>query len=129
MLASDEEGDHGVQISESLVIASPIGYPLGPADFINHSCNPSVGFCGQIGLVAMRDIKANEEITFDYAMCLHPVIGVPRYVMPCSCGSLNCRRIVTEDDWQIPELQVKYCGYFQPYLQMCIEKSRVKCSR
>ena len=120
MLASDEKGDFGVQISESLVMACPPGFPLGAADFINHSCEPTVGFLGQIGLVAMRDIAANEEISFDYAMCLHPVPGLPRYEMHCCCGSLNCRQIVTENDWQVPELQLKYFGYFQPYLQQII---------
>ena len=124
MLASEEEGDFGVQISESHVLATPPGYPLGAADFINHSCDPTVGFYGQIGLVAMRDITADEEITFDYAMCLHSMPGIPRYEMKCSCGSRACRKVITEDDWMIPELQRRYDGYFQLYLQKCIENSR-----
>jgi hypothetical protein len=33
--------------------------------FINHSCEPSVGFAGNIVLVAMRDISAGEELTTD----------------------------------------------------------------
>ncbi len=117
MRASEEEGDYGVQISESHVLATPPGYPLGAADYINHSCEPTVGFLGQIGLVAMRDIAADEEIAFDYAMCLHPVAGLPRYEMRCSCGSRYCRKIITEDDWMIPELQRRYEGYFQLFLQ------------
>ena len=115
--ASEEEGDFGVQISESHVLATPPGYPLGAADFINHSCDPTVGFLGQIGLVAMRDIAADEEITFDYAMCLHSIPGISRYEMQCSCGSGRCRKVITEDDWMIPELQRRYSGYFQLYLQ------------
>ncbi len=36
--------------------------------FINHSCEPNVGFAGNVVLVAMRDIEAGEELTTDYAM-------------------------------------------------------------
>ncbi|MBK9208591.1 MAG: SET domain-containing protein-lysine N-methyltransferase [Anaerolineales bacterium] len=39
-----------------------------PNDCFNHSCNPNLGFFGQIGLVALRDIKTGEELMFDYAM-------------------------------------------------------------
>jgi SET domain-containing protein len=31
--------------------------------FINHCCEPNVGFAGSIVLVAMRDISAGEELT------------------------------------------------------------------
>jgi uncharacterized protein len=36
--------------------------------FINHSCEPNVGFAGNIVLVAMHDISAGEELTTDYAL-------------------------------------------------------------
>jgi hypothetical protein len=36
--------------------------------FINHSCEPNVGFAGNIVLVAMRDVAAGEELTTDYAL-------------------------------------------------------------
>ena len=35
---------------------------------LNHSCEPNLGLQGQIAFVAMRDIAADEELTFDYAM-------------------------------------------------------------
>ena len=35
---------------------------------LNHSCAPNVGLEGQIAFVAMRDVAAGEELTFDYAM-------------------------------------------------------------
>jgi uncharacterized protein len=37
--------------------------------FINHSCEPSVGFAGNVVLVAMNDIDAGQELTTDYALC------------------------------------------------------------
>jgi len=115
-----EMGDYGFQITEWLVSASPD--PDDYANFVNHSCDPNAGFHGQIVLVAMRPIHANEEITFDYAMCLHAAPGAPRYELGCHCGQPNCRKIVTEDDWQIPDLQRRYDGYFQWYLQEKIDK-------
>ena len=36
--------------------------------FLNHSCEPNVGFAGNVSLVAMRDIGAGEELTTDYAL-------------------------------------------------------------
>ncbi|MEY8013773.1 SET domain-containing protein-lysine N-methyltransferase [Mycobacterium servetii] len=36
--------------------------------FINHSCEPNVGFAGNIVLVAMREVTAGEQLTTDYAL-------------------------------------------------------------
>jgi SET domain-containing protein len=33
--------------------------------FINHSCEPNVGFAGNVVLVAMRDISPGKELTTD----------------------------------------------------------------
>lgn len=83
-----------------------------PNDCFNHSCEPNLGFFGQIGLVAMRDIDAGEELTFDYAMS----DGGPYDEFDCYCGSANCRHKITGNDWKLPELWEKYNGYFSPYL-------------
>lgn len=117
-----EAGDQGVQVAENLVLVSPSADDTG--NFVNHSCDPNAGFQGQIVLVAMRPIPAGEEITFDYAMCLHPAPGAPRYEMQCRCGKPNCRKVITEDDWQLPELQRRYAGYFQWYLQEKLNKRK-----
>ncbi len=116
---AEEHGDLGIQIDEDLTL---IHHRDDPANFINHSCSPNAGLKGQIMLVAMREIKANEEVTFDYAMCLYPSPGVPRYEMKCCCSSKKCRGTVTEDDWQRPELRHRYKGYFSWYIQEKIEK-------
>lgn len=83
-----------------------------PNDCFNHSCDPNLGFFGQIGLVALRNIKAGEELTFDYAMS----DGSPYDEFECFCGSPNCRKKIRGDDWKIAELWEKYKGYFSPYL-------------
>lgn len=91
-----------------------------PNDCFNHSCDPNLGFFGQIGLVALRDIKAGEEMMFDYAMS----DGEPYDEFECHCGSSNCRKMVTGNDWKLPELWGKYAGYFSPYLARRIETLR-----
>lgn len=80
--------------------------------FINHSCEPNVGFAGNIVLVAMRDIEAGEELTTDYAM-FDTLDGA----MDCRCGMPSCRRSVRGADWRRTDLQVKYDGYFSWYVQ------------
>lgn len=89
----------------------------GPADWINHSCNPNTGLAGQVSLVAMRDILPGEELSFDYAMS----DGSSYDEFPCSCGSINCRGRVSGDDWRNPELWRRYRGHFSPYLQRRID--------
>ena len=54
--------------------------------FINHSCEPNVGFAGDIVLVAMRDISPGEELTTDYALFddydAHDAMPVRNAVVP-----------------------------------------------
>ncbi len=128
MSAVDEpEFDHGasdlaLQIDEQFVIGTAHESELEDTDYFNHSCNPNAGFKGQIFLVAMRDIIADEEITFDYAMVLHESKGAGPYAFECLCGSPACRKVVTDNDWKLPELQKRYDGYFQWYLQDKIDR-------
>lgn len=83
-----------------------------PNDCFNHSCQPNLGFFGQIGLAALRDIEPGEELTFDYAMS----DGGPYDEFECLCGSDQCRGRVTGNDWKLPALWEKYAGHFSPYL-------------
>ena len=99
-----------VQIDEELYLLT--AREKEPNDCFNHSCDPNLGFFGQIALVAMRDIEVGEELTFDYAMS----DGGPYDEFDCYCGSPNCRGKVTGNDWKLPELWEKYDGYFSPYL-------------
>ena len=114
--------DTGILISDQFVMSSALSKE--PADNFNHSCNPNAGINGQIFLVAMRDIKSGEQITFDYAMCLsYNKKHIPYfYKTKCLCGSKNCRGFITADDWKIPALQKRYKGFFSWYLQKKIDK-------
>ncbi len=119
MPASDEIGDWSIQVDENLVIGHPPGTDAkdDPINFLNHSCEPNAGIKGQIMLVAMRTIDGGEEITFDYAMVLHPSTGCTPYRMECRCGSPHCRSVITDEDWRLLDLQQRYKGWFTWYLQ------------
>ena len=84
--------------------------------FLNHSCEPNVGFAGNVVLVSMRDIAAGEELTTDYAL-FDDYDGE----MPCACGTASCRRVVHGRDWQRADLQERHRGFFSWYLQRKIE--------
>lgn len=63
---------------------------FGMAAFVNHSCNPnceSDQIDDRIWIIALRDIEAGEELTYDY--CLWD--GEPGDEAPCYCGAEGCR--------------------------------------
>ena len=106
-------GDMALQIDDDFYLA-----PRSPDEvdhmsvFINHSCEPNVGFRGQVVYVAMRDIRAGEELCHDYSM-----ERTDDYVLDCHCGSALCRGKVTGQDWKLPELQQRYGDYFSIYIR------------
>ena len=115
---SPQEQGHTIQIHDELYLA-----PLDmdePADYVNHSCAPNAGICGQIALVAMRAILPGEEITFDYAMSDSSSFDE----FDCACGAPTCRGLVRGEDWKRPELWQRYDGYFSTYLQQRIDRLR-----
>jgi SET domain-containing protein len=80
--------------------------------FLNHSCEPNVGFAGNTVLVAMRDIGPDEELTTDYAL-----FDDSDESMRCQCRTPSCRGVISGQDWQRPDLQRRYGSYFSSYLQ------------
>ena len=55
----------------------------------NHSCDPNAGIIRDAFLAAMRDIKKDEEVTFDYSMII-----ADDWTLECACGSQSCRKII-----------------------------------
>jgi hypothetical protein len=114
----EEVRRRSLAISDDLELTPLNTGEIGRGDFINHSCEPNSGICGQIFLVAMNNIEDGEEITFDYAM----VIADPAFSIACRCGSEGCRKAVSGNDWKKPELQAKYRGFFSLYIQSKIDR-------
>jgi len=62
--------------------------PANLARHANHSCDPSAEAVlagDQVALVALRDLAAGDEITFDYGFGLAEALE-----NPCRCGAAGC---------------------------------------
>jgi len=65
--------------------------------WLNHCCDPNVWIDGGLerggwaNLVALRDIRAGEELTSDYAYDLE-------YAEPCHCGSPSCSGWIVDEE-------------------------------
>lgn len=68
-----------------------------PARLLNHSCSPNAEAQDEserIWIVALRDIKAGEEITFNYNYDLENYRE-----HPCVCGSTNCVGYIVAEEF------------------------------
>ena len=84
---------------------------------VNHSCDPNLGFTDDRTLVAKRDIGAGEELTVDYATA----VAESAWVLWCHCETYRCRQVIEGTDWQIPQLQERYAGWWAPAVQALID--------
>jgi len=110
--ASDIAG-RGTFTTEPLPAGAPVAAEV---DELNHSCDPSLVWEGH-GLVAFRDLAAEEELTVDYATSTTD----PSMLLRCHCETYRCRQLVTGEDWLIPEVQRRYAGHFAPQVQRRID--------
>lgn len=68
-----------------------------PARFFNHSCTPN---CeteiedGRVWVAALRDIRAGEELTYNYCYDLEDWRE-----QPCRCGSPNCVGFIVAEEF------------------------------
>jgi SET domain-containing protein len=75
--------DHAIQFREHAWIDTS-----GVGRYSNHSCEPNAGIRGLFKLVALRDIEAGEEITWDYDTTENSEWQLEE----CKCGSAQCRK-------------------------------------
>ncbi|MCB1095757.1 MAG: SET domain-containing protein-lysine N-methyltransferase [Verrucomicrobiae bacterium] len=73
-----------------------------PARLINHSCEPNCeaiiygeGEEAEIWLAAKRNLKAGDELSFDYGFDLESYEG-----HPCRCGSKSCVGFIVGEDYR-----------------------------
>ena len=68
-----------------------------PARFLNHSCEPNCEaqlIDGRIWLVAMREVRAGEELTFNYSYDL-----ADYREHPCRCGAASCVGYIVAEEF------------------------------
>ena len=111
-----------IQIGDDMFIAPVTGEERELSMlYSNHSCDANLGMRGEITLVAMRDIRAGEELTHDWC-----VTDDDDFSVKCNCRSSNCRGTLTGKDWQRPDLQKRYAGYFSSYLAEKIARRNLR---
>lgn len=101
--------DHCIQVGEREYI-----YAKGSlAEKINHSCEPNCGLKDFTKIVAMREIKPGEQITWDYRMSEDS-----NWIMECKCGSPHCSRSVGNFKNMPDDLKKKYFreGYLSQWI-------------
>src|SRR6202171_1446386 len=109
-----------IQIDDDLFIAPVVPEEReGSMLYSNHSCDGNLGMRGEITFVAMRDIRADEELTHDWA-----TTDNDDYSLKCKCGAANWRATLTGKDWQRPDLQKQYAGYYSAYLARKIARAK-----
>lgn len=81
----------------------------------NHSCEPNCGIRGLFDLVAMRNIKSGEELTWDYAMTEDLDWKVPGG--KCLCGSNRCRGKILPYRDLPKEIREEYKDYTSEWLK------------
>ena len=77
------------------------------ARWINHSCKPS---CepdeenGRVFIKAIRDIKAGEELNYDYGLVIDaPMTKELKLEYPCWCGAKKCRGTLLSSTSEFPK--------------------------
>lgn len=97
------EDDRYVQVGRDLYFG-----PTGNFDdYTNHSCDPNCGLFfekGHINLRAIRDIKKDEEITWDYSTTMDEDL----WEADCLCGSKNCRGRIRDFKWLPKSVKERY---------------------
>jgi uncharacterized protein len=99
--------DHAIQIGPNKWRDSN-----GVARFVNHSCDPNLGYRGLNTLVAMRDIEAGERLTSDYEMTERS-----DWRMRCLCGTPSCRGVIGTYDNMPEEVKRRYGNYISEWLR------------
>jgi hypothetical protein len=86
--------------------------PDAAGAFLNHACSPSAGVRGKNTIVAIRNLKAGEEVTIDYALSE----TYPMWYMRCRCKSSNCRRFVKPYQDLSEQRKLKFAPYTAKYI-------------
>ncbi len=88
------------------------------SDTFNHSCDPNTGLRKRSEMIAIKDIKKGEEVTFDYSSTIAPT----EWKMKCGCGSKDCRKILS-DVRSVPRKKIEYYkqnGVIQRYMKLVL---------
>jgi hypothetical protein len=66
-----------------------------PGCYVNHSCDPNAAIRDCTRLVALRDLRAGDEVRFDYSTTM----SESHWTLDCRCGAPGCRGVVRDFRW------------------------------
>ena len=90
---------HGLQIApDTYILCEP------PFLYSNHSCTPNCALNAQLQMFTLSAINRNEELFWDYSTSMLE----RHWTMPCMCGAVNCRQVITDFDLLPEDLQAFY---------------------
>jgi len=89
--------------------------------YMNHSCDPNTWWRDDETLVAKREIKNGEEITYDYSTA---DVGEWVASWECQCGSLYCRHKITGKDCLDKDFQERYEGHLPSWVLTFIKGNK-----
>lgn len=108
---------------DSVQVDDDLHLVLAPGNrnrFVNHACDPNLGWLDATTLATREDVAAGSELLVDYAMS----VADESWFLRCHCASYRCRQMVEGSDWRIPQLQQRYDGWWTPYVQRLVDASR-----
>lgn len=115
-LVSAEKDRHSIQVGPERHLG-PILDDKGNPDttqcpwmFMNHSCSPNTRVEGT-ALIALKDVKAGDELTFDYDANEYELAES----FLCRCGSDCCRGWIRGYKHLSPDQKLKV-GFLSPHL-------------
>ena len=78
----------GMRQCDPLQIGSELYMDIEPPGvLVNHSCAPNAGIRDDVKLIAITEIRAGEEIFYDYSTTM----SENHWTLACLCGSALCR--------------------------------------
>lgn len=78
--------------------------PDHPFLLSNHCCQPNCGINRKMEFIAIRDIKAGEELCWDYSTSMLE----RHWTMQCNCGYYDCRHLIGDFDMLPIHIQERY---------------------
>lgn len=81
--------------------------------YFNHSCDANTAIRGHVTVVALRNIKKGEEVTFDYSTTEADIF----WRFKCNCGAKNCRKVVESIQFLPEKTYKRYMPYIPKYFR------------
>ncbi|MEI6208235.1 MAG: SET domain-containing protein-lysine N-methyltransferase [Desulfuromonadales bacterium] len=91
---------------------------------MNHNCSGNVGFDEQGNFITISYVRSGEELSYDYGL----LITNPSFKLRCRCGSTECRKTITGNDWKNPAYWRKNLHIMVPELRK-IPMETKSCSK